>query len=282
MTIFEAYNSTKKKLRDAGIEDDVFEAKQIIKHITGLNSAQILANYNNRLTTFQQNNLTAIIHQRQVRYPLQYIFGQWDFYGRGFYVGPGVLVPRADTEILVETALAFIKDKQNPKIADLCSGSGCIGITLGLEKPDAKVELVEKYNAAFSYLEKNIQRNKALNCTALKGDIFSPENNGKEYDLIVSNPPYIPPEEMKEISPETTFEPETALKADDGGMEYYKAIIKNYSPYLKNGGMLAFEVGINASQKVAALLKSAGYINIDIKKDLNGIERTVSGIKTEV
>ena len=100
MTIFEAYNNTKKALDAAGIEDYVFESKQIIKHITGFSSSQILMNYTKPLTPFQQNNLTAIIKQREMRYPLQYIFGEWSFYGRNFKVGPGVLVPRADTEVL--------------------------------------------------------------------------------------------------------------------------------------------------------------------------------------
>ena len=109
MTIFEAYNEVKKKLQAAGIEDYVFEAKQIIKHITGLSATQILTQYNNKLSLFQENNLTALLRQREIRYPLQYIFGEWDFYGRPFYVGPGVLVPRADTETLIEAALEFLK-----------------------------------------------------------------------------------------------------------------------------------------------------------------------------
>ena len=102
MTIFNAYQYTKKTLEKAGIQDVVFEAKQIIRHVTGLTNAQILTDYAKELTPFQQNNLTAILHQREVRYPLQYIFGEWSFYGNDFFVGPGVLAPRLDTEVLVE------------------------------------------------------------------------------------------------------------------------------------------------------------------------------------
>lgn len=279
MTIFEAYNSTKKKLEKAGIEDYVFEAKQIIKHITGLSAPQILTGYNKNLTEFQENNLIALIHQREVRYPLQYIFGEWDFYGRSYFVGPGVLVPRADTEIVVETAIEYLKGKENPKILDLCAGSGCIGITLSKEIENSIVYLVEKYDEALRYTEKNIIRNEANNAKAIKGDIFEGTASKEVYDLIISNPPYIPQNEMSEISPETKFEPETALLADDGGMEFYKAIINNYTKSLKDGGMLAFEVGINESRKVAELLEAAGYKNIAIKKDLNNIERAVQGIK---
>ncbi len=105
MTIFEAYNSTKKRLEAAGIKDYVFEAKQIIMHITGFTPSQILTDYNKSLTQFQENNLKALIQQREVRFPLQYIFGNWDFYGRPFKVGVGVLIPRPDTETVVEAAL---------------------------------------------------------------------------------------------------------------------------------------------------------------------------------
>lgn len=280
MTIFEAYNNTKKKLQAAGIEDYVFESKQIIKHITGFSATQILTNYNNKLSQFQQDNLTAIIRQREIRYPLQYIFGEWDFYGRSFYVGPGVLVPRADTETVIDHCLEYLKEKSEPQILDLCAGSGCIGITLGKEKTDSKVLMVEKYNEAITYAEKNIKRNCADNTKIINGDIFETVGGEEKYDLIVSNPPYIPAEEMSIVSPETKFEPETALLAEDDGMEFYKAIITNYKNSLKEGGMLCFEVGINEYQKVSQLLSVAGFENITVKKDLGEIERAVSGIRS--
>lgn len=277
MTIFEAYNSTKKKLEAAGIEDFIFEAKQIIKHITGLNAAQILANYTRKLSEYQQNNLIALVHQREVRYPLQYIFGEWDFYGRSFTVGPGVLVPRADTEILIEHSLEYLKQCENAEVLDLCAGSGCIGITIAKEKADTKVLMVEKYDEALRYAQKNIERNGADNAECIKGDIFDSAAADKKYSLIVSNPPYIPKSEMSDISPEAKFEPETALLAEDNGMQFYKAIINNYKNSLQNGGMMSFEVGINEYKAVSELFCDAGFKDITVKKDLNGIERVVSG-----
>ena len=279
MTIFEAYNSTKKKLEKAGIEDYVFEAKQIIKHITGFSATQILTNYNNKLTEFQENNLVAIVHQREVRYPLQYILGNWDFYGRTFEVGVGVLVPRADTETVIDVALEHLKEKEKPQILDLCAGSGCIGITLAKEIETSNVLMIEKYMEAFRYTLKNIEKNATVNAKAMMGDIFEKTGADGEYDIIVSNPPYIPENEMNEISPETKFEPETALLAADGGMEFYKAIINNYTDSLKKGGMMLFEVGIGESQKVKELLSGAGYSDVGAKCDLGGIERAVFGIK---
>lgn len=279
MTIFEAYNSCKKRLEAAGIEDYIFEAREIIKHITGLSSAQILTSYNRKLSEYQENNMIAILHQREVRYPLQYIFTKWGFYGREFYVGPGVLVPRADTETVIEESKVFLNGKQSPEILDLCAGSGCIGITLGKEFETAKVLMIEKFDEALNYAQKNITHNKAENVTALKGDIFESAGADKSYDLIVSNPPYISQSEMDIVSPETKFEPQTALLADDGGMEFYKAIIANYADSLNQGGMLCFEVGFSQSEQVAELLKNAGFVDIKVKNDFNDIGRAVSGIK---
>lgn len=275
MNIFEAYNSTKKALHSAGIEDYVFEAKQIIKHITGLSSSEILMNYTNSLTEFQSNNLTAIIRQRELRYPLQYIFGEWSFYGREFYVGPGVLVPRADTETVIEVCTDYLKDKKEPKILDLCAGSGCIGITLAKEKEDSTCIMIEKYPEAIRYAEKNILRNKAENARVIAGDIFEGTASGEKYDLIVSNPPYIAENGAEEVSPETKYEPETALFGGTDGLEFYRAITENYKGSLKQNGMLCFEVGIGQVNNVKEILRNAGFANIGAKKDLNGIERAV-------
>lgn len=279
MTIFEAYNSTKKKLEAAGVKDFVFEAKQIIMHITGFTPTQILTDYNKPLTEFQENNLVAIVHQREVHYPLQYIFGNWDFYGRTFKVGVGVLIPRSDTEVVVETAIQSVSDTKAPKILDLCAGTGCIGITLGLEIPDSEVTLVEKYDEALRYTTENVKLNNSK-AKVLKGDIFeTPQFEKESFDLVVSNPPYIPQDEMKYCSPEVQFEPETALLAEDEGLEFYKAIIENFTPPIKKGGKLCFEVGFKQAEKVRDLLYAKGFRDIKIKNDLNGIGRCVLGTK---
>ena len=279
MNIFEAYNKTKKELEAAGIEDYVFEAKQIIKHITGFSNSEILMNYTNRLTEFQSNNLTAIIKQRPIRYPLQYIFGDWAFYGREFYVGPGVLIPRADTETLVDVCLKHLKNTESPAVLDLCAGSGCIGITLALEKAGAAVTLVEKFPEAARYAERNIKRLGADNAKLIIGDVLVGAANDKEYDLIVSNPPYIPKNEMETVSPEVHYEPETALLGGEDGLDFYKAIIKEYQKALKVGGMLAFEVGAGEAAATQKLLCNAGFKEINNAKDLGGICRAVYGLK---
>lgn len=279
MTIFEAYNYTKQKLKAAGISDNVYEAKIIIKHITGFDNTQILTEYTKELTEFQQNNLTAILRQREIRYPLQYILGEWAFYKYTFKVGVGVLVPRSDTEVLVEKCCEYLTDKQSPKILDLCAGSGCIGISLACDFPDSAVVLLEKYPEALRYIEQNIALNKAYNTLSIEGDIFKGDGGMQEYDLIVSNPPYIPPSEMEINSPETKFEPETALLGGEDGLDFYRAIVENYKNSLKVGGMLAFEVGINEAERVKSILTDAGFDKITVTKDFNDIERVVTAIK---
>lgn len=281
-TIFEAYNLCKKRLLAAGIDDEVFEAKQIIKHITGMTSAQIISNYNAQLTEFQQNMLTAVIHQREAHYPLQYIFGVWSFYGRDFEVGAGVLIPRADTEVLAGKALEIIKETKNPAVLDLCAGSGCIGITIAAERPDAAVTLVEKYETAAGYAAKNIADHRTVNARLLMGDVFAGDGADGEYDLIVSNPPYVTDDEMRSLQPEVAFEPETALCGGADGLDFYRAIIKNYSGCLKNGGVAAFEVGINQAQSAAALLADAGFEEIGFECDAQGVRRVVFGTVKKV
>ncbi len=281
-TIFEAYNDTKKQLMEAGIEDSTFEAKQIIKHITGYTNTEILTKYNDNLTEFQENNITAIIKQRLVHYPLQYIIGEWSFYGNSFEVGPGVLIPRADTETVIDVCKEYLDGKEDVKILDLCAGTGCIGITLGLLYPKSNVRLIEKYETAAIYAWKNISKLGADNVKLLADDVLEPMYNGDKVDLIVSNPPYIPENEMGVVSPEVEYEPETALLAEDGGMQFYKAIINNYKNDLNGGGMLVFEVGIGEAERVLSLLKDAGFENVDVRKDMNGVDRVVFGTVTTV
>lgn len=275
-TIFESYNNCKKELEKAGIEDYVFESKQIIKHITGYSNAQILQKYTEQLTEFQENNLTVIIKQRLIRYPLQYILGRWNFFGREFFVGPGVLIPRSDTETVMDVCLEFIKEKEKADVLDLCAGSGCIGITIKGECPKSQVTLVEKFDEAISYAQKNAKHNN-IDVKIVKGDVLEGCECENKYDLIVSNPPYITAEDMKALQPEVQFEPKTALEGGEDGLLFYRAITEKYKNSLKENGMLVFEVGINQSESVKEILRENGFKDISSRKDLNDIERVVFG-----
>lgn len=276
MTIFEAYNDCKRQLQTAGIEDYVFESKQIIKYITGYTNTQILTKYTQPLTKFQQNNLTAIIKQRLIRYPLQYIIGRWNFFGREFFVGPGVLIPRSDTETLIDVCLESLAQKQEPRVLDLCAGTGCIGITIKGERPDSQVSLVEKYDEALSFTNKNAEHNK-MDVKIIKGDVLKTEGAEGLYDLIVSNPPYINDSDMKTLQPEVKFEPITALEGGEDGLVFYRQIAKEYKKHLVAGGVMAFEVGINQAEAVSQIMKENGFENVGVRKDYGEIDRVVFG-----
>lgn len=276
MTIFEAYNDCKKQLQAAGIEDYVFEAKQIIKHVTGYTNAQILTKYTQALTQFQQDNITAIIKQRLIRYPLQYIIGRWNFFGREYFVGPGVLIPRSDTETLIDVCLDTVKGKENPRVLDLCAGTGCIGITIKGECLACDVTLVEKYEEALNYTTKNALHNNA-DVKIIQGDVLNTEGADGLYDLIVSNPPYITDEDMKKLQPEVQFEPATALEGGADGLKFYRHIAKEYKKHIAPNGVLAFEVGIGEANAVAEILTQNGYQNVGVKKDYCDVDRVVFG-----
>ncbi len=277
MTIFEAYGDIKSQLKEAQIEDYVFEAKQIIKYVTGYTNKEILLNYTESLTDFQKDCMEAVLKERLKRYPLQYILGFWDFYGRRYKVGPGVLIPRQDTEIVAETCIDLIKDIKNPKVLDLCAGTGCIGITLAAEKQDSLVTLAEKYPEPIAFLEENIKQNAPENAKLLKGDVFEKIGSDEKYDLIVSNPPYVKSDEIAKLQPEVRFEPVSALDGGADGLDFYRFIAKEYKNSLKPGGRLVFEIGFDGADAVKNILERSGYKNITVKKDYYENERVIFG-----
>lgn len=277
MTVAEVYTKTKKSLLESGNPDCSYEAKLILEFVLGRRDLLLSADV--EVSDTRAKQIEEIVQKRKNHYPLQYILGEWDFYKYTFKVGEGVLIPRSDTEILVEKAVEFLKDVENPKVLDLCAGSGCIGISIAKDYPQSFVTLVEKFDDALKYLHQNIELNGADNTKVLKGDIFCGDGSDAQYDLILSNPPYIPPREMEIISPETEYEPETALLGGEDGLKFYKEIIKIYKKSLKPNGMLGFEVGINEDAAVSELLENAGFKQITVTEDLNGIKRVVTAIK---
>lgn len=276
MTIFECYNQTKQMLKSAGIDDAVFEAKQILYFITKYTSAQIMERYTEELDDVKRSLWLVTVKQRCTGYPLQYILGEWDFYGLRFFVGEGCLVPRSDTETLVDVALEFLKKKSDAEVLDLCAGSGCIGLSVANRFSDTKVTLVEKYDTPFSYMQKNAQRLAENNTELICADIYDWIPN-KKYDLILSNPPYISAEEMSILNREAEHEPQTALYGGEDGLDYYRLILSRYPKYVNDGGMLAVEVGFTQAEAVKTLFSEAGLTDIGVKEDLGGIQRVVFG-----
>lgn len=273
-TIFTAYGEAKQRLKAAGIEPYGFEARQIIRHITGYDNQQIMMKYNEQMTPLQLTFFNDVLARREKHYPLQYLLGTWSFYGLDFFVGDGVLIPRADTETLTDTALEFLKDKNGARMLDLCAGSGCIAISV-CKNADVTADAVEKYDIPFEYLQKNIKKHD-VRVNAVQDDVFSFEPTVK-YDIIVSNPPYVSAVEMEEIDTETSFEPDTALYGGEDGLMFYRLIADRYVNYIKHGGMLAVEVGYKQARQVSEIFKAAGLENVGTKKDAGGIQRVVFG-----
>lgn len=252
-------------------DEPAAEARYITAHLAGTEPSRIL--FSN--TDINISDMEEIVKKRREGIPLQYILGSWWFYKSEFLVGEGVLIPRQDTETLVEAALELAKDRENPDICDLCSGSGCIAISIALEREDSTVTAVEKYESAYKYLLKNIEHNSARNLKPVMADVLK-EPFGL-YDIIVSNPPYIKNSEKEELSKEVLNEPHTALFGGDDGLFFYREISRIWKKALKPNGILAFEVGINEDIAVAEILKAEGFKNIGFKTDLLGIQRVVFG-----
>lgn len=275
-TIFNAYNDIKSELE--GVTDDyVFEAKQIIKYITGYTNKEILLYYTRTLTEYQESRLSEILDRRKTHYPLQYILEEWSFFGYPFLVGPGVLIPRADTEALVENALKRIADVKAPRVLDLCTGTGCIAIAIAKERTDAAVTAVEKFDEAFFYAEKNKELNRVPNLRIIKGDVLEGAAKDMKYDLIVSNPPYVTADEMNSLQTEVTFEPASALFGGEDGLTYYRAIAKNYKDCFNKGGILALEIGAKQGAQVKEILEAEGYKNVEVLLDVEKRQRVIFG-----
>lgn len=208
--------------------------------------------------------------------PLQYIIGNWDFYGYTLKVGEGVLIPRQDTEILVDEVLQKIKDNETPVVIDLCSGSGAIALIVALTHKNAQVTAVEYSPKAIKYLRQNAEELGAANIAVLEADIF--ENLSLPMaDVVVSNPPYLTADEMKEIPTEVEHEPGDALYGGEDGLKFYRHIAENYKYCIKKGGFLMFEVGYRQAQQVQKILTDAGFVDTQLFKDTGGHFRVVAG-----
>lgn len=268
-----------KILTDAGIEENEanIEVRLLIEHFAGYGIADIIMG--KKLT---DENLK-IVEQKarlraKTRQPIQYIIGQADFMGEKFIVNENVLIPRDETEILVRKAVEVIEKCGFKSVLDICTGSGIIACMIAkltdstVIGSDISTEAIE---VAFKNMENLGLFNRAL---FRKSDLFSKIREDEKFDMIISNPPYIPYSKKTTIQKEVTFEPDIALYTNDSdGLEFYKKIISEAPAYLNKGGFLLFELGINESMNVAELMKAHGFTSIQIVKDLANIDRVILG-----
>ena len=263
-------------LSEAEIEAPELEARLLIEGATGMNRASQIANSNSEISGEIQEKLISMAQKRAGHLPLQYILGKWSFMGFEFKVGEGVLIPRDDTEVLVGLCLDYLKASDGKTALDLCAGSGAVSVALD-KLANADVTAVELSDKAYNFLLENI---KGTNIKPHKGDIFEcyGDFEEKSFDLIASNPPYIKTDEIETLQTEVGYEPKTALDGGADGLDFYRAIARRWTPLLKSGGAMAFELGEGQAEYVGGLMADHGYINIKTAKDLGGTDRAIIGI----
>ena len=254
-------------------------ARQLLCHASGKTQEQILANrelYASEDICQQMEELTARVIEGE---PLAYILGEWEFYGLPLYVDKNVLIPRDDTcavaSLAIEKALTL---KNDPRILDLCTGSGCIGLAIASRVKDARVTLADISNEALAVAKKNVVRNRLTGRVAcIQADATKkPSPFLGKFDLIVSNPPYITEQEMKELPHSVSgFEPHLALFGGTDGLDFYRAIAENYAAALNPGGFLCFEFGMGQGDGVCRILEENQYTILERTRDYNDIERAV-------
>lgn len=264
-------------LEESDIENALFDTLCILEQATGLNKTAIYISANKHADNVVENCFKTDIHRRAKGEPLQYILGQWEFMGINFSVGPGVLIPRPETEILVELAVSELgKRKEETIVFDLCAGTGCIGLSIAKLCANAKVYLIEKSSQALVYLNKNNSCFQLDNTTIIHGDIFNGFRsfNLPQPDIILSNPPYVCTKEIKSLQPELMFEPLAALDGGLNGLDFYKVINELWRPHLNATGMLAVECGETQAEKIADLFSCRNH-QVSMMCDYNKVKRIV-------
>lgn len=281
-----------ERLDGAGIADARIDARLLLEYVCGTSQHDLLLHGDREVDAEQYALYEACIKRRSERIPLQHITGTQAFMGFEFQVNEHVLIPRQDTEILVETALEFLYCKAPVRILDMCTGSGCILLSLlalagdGDDTTEITGIGVDISAEALKTARRNLtgiseQCGRYLNALFIESDLFSALNPGN-FDIIVSNPPYIASEVIKNLEPEVRLhEPLRALDGTADGLYFYRRIVAESVAFLKKGGALMFEIGFDQGEAVAGLMKEAGFAGVTVKQDYAGLDRVVYGFFEE-
>lgn len=269
-----------KKLKEGAVLAPSFEASVLLCHFLDLSKERQLLGGEMEMEEEKVEALHGALKKRLGGMPLQYLVGRWEFMGLPFLVQPGVLIPRGDTEVLVEWAVEEIqKAGREVSVLDLCCGSGCIGIATAAFCKNAKVQLWDISREALAVACKNIEQNglkERVKCK--KADALHPE--GEElFDYILCNPPYLTKEDMENLQREVAFEPELALYGGEDGLLFYREICAQFFPHLHTGGKLYFEGGATQKEQIAKIMEESGFCDLVTYKDYGGKFRVICGKK---
>lgn len=276
MTVKDLYSCCLEKLKSADIQDANFECDCLFEHFIGYTKIDRITKSNNTISQINIDKLNNAILKRIAGEPLQYILGSWEFMGFEFKVGEGVLIPRPETEIVVEKACEFIKKRSESCVVyDLCAGSGAIGLSVAKLNPDCRVYLFEKYDKAFEYLKLNAEAFNCQNAKIIKYDIFDGYiTEFPKADLILSNPPYIESNEIPTLQKEVQLEPKTALDGGADGLDFYRCIHEKWVNSLNIESSVIMECGENQSKDIIDIF-SCNLSNSKVYFDFNDIDRVV-------
>ena len=287
-TFHELLTQGTQLLMNAGIEEARLDAWLLLEYTADISRAWYYAHPESEVNEEIVSEYLSLCQKRAEHIPLQHLTHQACFMGYDFHVDERVLVPRQDTEVLAEEALHQLRNIRNPRILDMCTGSGCLLLSLLMELPDATGTGVDISEAALAVAERN-RKNLELEKRAVlvqsdtfSGDYFQ-KNSGNislEYDMLISNPPYIPTEDIGKLMEEVRFhDPVLALDGREDGLYFYRRITEQAGKYLKPGGWLMYEIGCEQGTDVSAIMQGEGFTEVTVKKDLAGLDRVVIGKK---
>ena len=279
-TYIQLYSEARRKLAQQEDADyAAFLARQLILHVSGMSNAQFLADQQMYAPEEVVTRMEAGVDRLCTGEPLAYVLGEWEFYGLKLFVTPDVLIPRDDTCAVAQLAIGqalFLPE--SPRILDLCTGSGCIGLAIASRIKDARVTLADISKEALAIAKKNAASNKlSSKVSCVQADALGePAPFLGKFDMIVSNPPYIDARDMKTLEPSVAnFEPRLALYGGEDGLDFYRAIVKNYKTALKPGGYIAFEFGEDQGDDICQILINNGFTILERTKDFHDTERAV-------
>lgn len=280
LTIRDAYREGQQCLSEAGIAEYALDAWYLLEYVTGITKASYYGNPDKEISGEEMERYDVLIRQRSMRIPLQHLTGEQEFMGLPFFVNEHVLIPRQDTETLVEEGLKTVTElKSGGEVLDMCTGSGCILLSIMklCKRQDISGTGVDISREALLVAKENAKRLET-DVVFLESDLFAELSEDKKYDLILSNPPYIRTSVIEQLEEEVRLhDPYIALNGLEDGLFFYRRIIAESVRYIKPGGSLMFEIGCDQAEAVKELMKEAGYKEIRVKKDLAGLDRMVSG-----